>query len=423
MTNFLFTLWDGGGATPPVLDVAASLVRRGHSVRVIADPVLADEVEASGATHIHWTRGPHRTVRTPETDLVHDWTYKSPMKAFQALLDNLICGPADLFARDVQDELEREPADVLVTEMLLQGPLIAAQAARIPTATLMTTPYLLPAKGIPPFGPGLMPAKGPLGRTRDAVMTRMSKQGWKRGLAPLNAARERVGLPPLADPLDQVRGSDRILVLTSEAFDFKAAEPLPANVLYAGPRTPDPVWTGQAWTPPPGDDPLVLVGLSSTFQDQLGVLRRIAEALGRLPVRAVLTTGPVIDPADVAAPANVQVLQTAPHHEILEHAAVTITHAGHGTTLKALAHGVPLVCLPMGRDQNDNAARVVHHGAGVKLKPTAEASRIAAAVQQVLSDPSYGAAAQRLASAIASETAHDRAADELEALAPATAAC
>jgi UDP:flavonoid glycosyltransferase YjiC (YdhE family) len=78
---------------------------------------------------------------------------------------------------------------------------------------------------------------------------------------------------------------------------------------------------------------------------------------------------------------------------------------------------VPVVVLPLGRDQLDNAARVQHHGAGVRLKPKAKPEAIAAAVRRVLDEPSYRVAAERLAAAIAAETARDQAAEELEGLA------
>jgi UDP:flavonoid glycosyltransferase YjiC (YdhE family) len=85
---------------------------------------------------------------------------------------------------------------------------------------------------------------------------------------------------------------------------------------------------------------------------------------------------------------------------VLEHAALLIAHCGHGTTMKGLAAGVPLVCMPMGRDQNDTVARVVHAGAGVRLKPSASGERIEAAVRRVLDRPSYRQAAVRLQQAI-----------------------
>ena len=110
------------------------------------------------------------------------------------------------------------------------------------------------------------------------------------------------------------------------------------------------------------------------------------------------------------------VVERAPHREVLKHAAAIVTHAGHGTVIKALAAAVPVVALPLGRDQLDNAARVVHHGAGLKLKPKASSEAIARAVGRVLDEPSFAAGARRLADAIAAETAEDRAVAELEEL-------
>jgi UDP:flavonoid glycosyltransferase YjiC (YdhE family) len=132
----------------------------------------------------------------------------------------------------------------------------------------------------------------------------------------------------------------------------------------------------------------------------VALLRRIVLALSRLPVRAVLTLGPALDPAEVPGSENVVVLRAAPHSQVLDRAALLVTHCGHGTTMKGLAAGVPLVCLPMGRDQNDTAARVVHAGAGVRLQPSASAERVEAAVRRVLTDPGYRRAAGRLQQAI-----------------------
>ena len=143
-------------------------------------------------------------------------------------------------------------------------------------------------------------------------------------------------------------------------------------------------------------------------------------ALETLPVRAVLTTGHGIDPASIEAPANVQVVKAAPHSAVLREAALAVTHAGHGVTIKSLAAGVPLVCLPMGRDQLDIAARVVHAGAGVRLEPTAAPAEIASAVEHVLGETSYREAAERIATTITEETATDRAVEEIEAVLAST---
>jgi UDP:flavonoid glycosyltransferase YjiC (YdhE family) len=82
-----------------------------------------------------------------------------------------------------------------------------------------------------------------------------------------------------------------------------------------------------------------------------------------------------------------------------------------------MAAGVPVVALPMGRDQPDNAIRAAAAGAGVVLKPNAKVAALRAAISDVLTTPGYGEAARRLATAIAAESTHDRALAELEALA------
>jgi UDP:flavonoid glycosyltransferase YjiC (YdhE family) len=78
---------------------------------------------------------------------------------------------------------------------------------------------------------------------------------------------------------------------------------------------------------------------------------------------------------------------------------------------------VPLVCIPMGRDQDDTAARVVHHGAGVRLTPRASTDQIRAAIGKVLTHGEYRIAAERLADAIAAERETSTLVAELESLA------
>jgi UDP:flavonoid glycosyltransferase YjiC (YdhE family) len=162
----------------------------------------------------------------------------------------------------------------------------------------------------------------------------------------------------------------------------------------------------------------VLVGFSSTYQNQGPLLRRVIAALSTLPVRAVVTVGQMLEPGEVTSTGNVVVVGSAPHRQILARASLAVSHCGHGTTMKTLAAGVPMVCIPMGRDQNDTAARVVYHGAGVRLPRRASASRIRRAVQRALGDTRLRANAARLASAIADQSSTADLVTELESLAP-----
>jgi MGT family glycosyltransferase len=415
--RFLLCLWDGGGNVPPLLSVARSLVERGHDVRALADTVLHNEVRAAGVTPVAWTLAPQRSSAAPTDVLVRDWEARTPVGMFRRVRDGLLTGPSARFAADVVADLAARRADVVIADPFPLGVQVGAEAAGVPFAALVPNPIALPGWGVPPTGPGLAPARGPAGRARDAVVGRVTSRLFDGGLATLNATRAAYGLAPVDHVIDQLVGGERVLVLTSPGFELPGYAP-PPHVEIVGPRLDDPGWAGD-WSPPPGDAPLVLVSLSSTFMDQSAVLGRVASALGDLPVRGLVTTGPCCDPEQVAAPANVTVVRSAPHAEVLRHAAAMVTHAGHGTTIKALAAGVPVLALPMGRDQPDNATRVVWHGAGLKLRPSASPAKIAAAVRRLLDDPAFADGARRQAQAIAACTREDRAVAALEDLARA----
>jgi MGT family glycosyltransferase len=184
----------------------------------------------------------------------------------------------------------------------------------------------------------------------------------------LNQARTEFGLAPLRDGLDLMGRAYQILVCSSPSFD-SAPGSVPANVRHVGPQLDDAASaaSGNPWAGSPGR-PLVLVGLSSTVMRQEGLLQLAADALGQLQVRGLIATGPAVDPAVIVAPPNVTVTRWVRHADVLPHCSAVITHGGHGTVLKALTAGVPLVVVPLGRDQPDNAARVVYAGAGIRLR-------------------------------------------------------
>jgi MGT family glycosyltransferase len=416
MSKFLFTVWEGGGETPPILSIIRALVAEGHDVTALGDDVLGPDIEGAGAEWVPWATAPNKPSYSPDEDLARDWEARTPLGAFQRFRDGIAFGPAARYARDTRAELARRRPDVVVNPALMFGGQAATEAAGVPQAILLTCPYVVPGTGASPYGTGWAPPRNAAQRARLKIMDKFAMRLWATGLPPLNAARAELQLAPVAHPFDQIHAAERFLVLTSPSFDFALPDP-PANVRYVGPRLDDPAWAG-SWTPPPGDAPLVLVGLSSTYMAQGDLLRRIVDALGALPVRALVTLGPALAPDALGAtPANVTVVGSAPHHEVLEHASLVVTHAGHGTVIKSLAAGVPVVALPLGRDQPDNAARLVASGAGVALKHSAKADKIRAAVAEVLHDPTYATAARRMATAIAAESATDRAIAELEALA------
>ncbi|HEX2075039.1 MAG TPA: glycosyltransferase [Geodermatophilus sp.] len=412
--HYLAALWDGGGTVPAEIGVVRRLVTRGHTVTVLGDPTLEADAADAGAGFRSWTRAPHRRSPAVEDDVVRDWECRTPVQLLARLCERVVTGPAGEYAADVREALGARPADAVLASGPLLGALVGAESMGVPAVALSANIYSRPAPGIPPFGSGLAPARGPVGRARDRGLNALASALWNRHLPPLNAARTALGLDPLREVWGQWDRAARVLVLTSPAFDLPAV--LPDNVRYVGPVLDDPVWT-EPYPLPEGDEPLVVVGLSSTYMQQAGVLGRIVAALDTLPVRAVVTTGPALDPAEVPGTARVDVVRSAPHARLFAAADVVVTHAGHGTLMKALAAGVPTLCLPMGRDQGDNVVRAARHGAVIGLRPSAPPQRIAAAVRRLLEDPAYRKRAEALGAQIRAAAAGTALVDELERLA------
>jgi MGT family glycosyltransferase len=412
----LFVFWEGGGNVPVQLALANGLVERGHQVRVLTEDCLAADVAAAGCRFEPFVRAPNRASRTE--DLVRDSEARTPLGAFTRARDRVVMGPAAAYAHDTRAALEREVVDVMASDYMLFGPPIAAERAGVPTALLVHNIYIVPEPGKPAAGPGFLPAKGLLGRTLDRAVSRAFLTLFNRGLPAVNRAREEQGLAPMRSVLEHFDRPQLVLVMTSESFDFHGYSH-PEHLRYVGSTLTDPPWVADWRSPWDQHDrrPLVVVSFSSTYMAQERVLACAIDGLSRVDARVLVTTGPTIDPASFHPGANTTVVRSAPHAQLFAEAAVVVTHAGMGTVTRALAAGVPLVCIPMGRDQHDVAARVVYSGAGVRLRPSAKPQAIRAAVERVIDEPGFRAAAARIGANITADAAAQRGLDELEALA------
>lgn len=419
--SFLFTLWEGGGNIAPALTVARKLAARGHRVRVLGDACNRPEAEAAGAEFIAWTRAPSRPDRTPATETARDWAYEGP-EGFVQVISEVWAGPALAYAQDVMAELAREPADLVVTSEFLFGVPVGCEAVGQPFAILQANISLSPIPGVPPVGPGLAPARTDAERAQHAEMAAMLTQVFDSGLPAVNAARAALGLKPLAHLIDQDKAAVANLLATARAFDF-APETLPPTYQYVGPQLDQPVWA-KPWTSPwDADDarPLVMVAFSTTFQNHAAVLQRVMDAAADLPVRLLVTLGGSIAAEALDPPANARLVESAPHDLVMRQAAVVVTHGGHGTVTRALTHRRPLLVIPHGRDQNDNAVRVTERGAGLSLPPTAGVDEIRRALSRLLRETAFNAAAVRLGEAIAREARESPVVEVLEAAAAAPA--
>jgi UDP:flavonoid glycosyltransferase YjiC (YdhE family) len=166
---------------------------------------------------------------------------------------------------------------------------------------------------------------------------------------------------------------------------------------------------------PVGARPFVYATLGTVFNLESGdLLGRVVEALGYAPVDALVTVGPHIEPAEFAdAPPNVRIEQFVPQHEVLGRCAAVVSHGGSGTLIAALSLGVPVVVLPMGADQPDNADRCEALGVGLVLDALgAGAASIADAVSRVTTEDRF----RRAAAVLAAEAAQQPRLDEVAEL-------
>jgi len=183
-----------------------------------------------------------------------------------------------------------------------------------------------------------------------------------------------------------------VITQTPKEFDFPGI-PWPAQFHYAGPFHDD---EGREPVPFPWEKltnkPLIYASLGTLVNGLDDVYKHILEAVQPLEdVQVVLSVGKNIDPENLGPiPSNTIVVRSAPQIELLKRAALCITHAGLNTTLESLAHGVPMVAIPIGYDQPGTAARIAHHGTGEFIEvDELTTDRLRGLIEKVLQDSSY----------------------------------
>jgi UDP:flavonoid glycosyltransferase YjiC (YdhE family) len=364
MARILAVTWDGGGNLPPMLGIACELQRRGHRIRMLGHRQQREPVVSAGLNFIDYRHA-------------RPWSSKTAATGARFLLRFIF----DVFTdpglgTDVRNELARGSVDLVLVDSMILGAVRAAERAGVPTAVLMHT------------------------------LRQYHTHQWSR--SPIGVIAAVRGMRPGG----LWNAADRVLVATDSAFDPAAQRCLPANVRYTG------VVQAPIQAKPRKGEPLVLVSLSTMFfESQARILQTILEALEALPIRGVITTGAVI-PGALKVPANVEVHQYLPHDEIMPSASLVVGHGGHSTTMRALAHGVPLLILPLHDvlDQPMIGKAVAAAGAGRVLPRTASVDEIRAAVCSLLQDPSYRSAAEVAGARLRSRNGAVDAAIEVEHL-------
>ena len=270
--------------------------------------------------------------------------------------------------RAVLDAIQQAQPDVVVVDFMMPAWLSEAEASGRPAVALVHTLYAQ-------ISAGILTAF----TTLDAI----------------NAGRRELGLDSLVTAPDILDRMARVLVTSYESLEDPAIA-IGTNTRYVGAILEQPA-TDEEWMPPAiGGRPLVVASLGTTpGLGEDAVLPNLLDAAASMPVHVLVNCGAHLDRSSLAAIENVTLAGYIRHAAVMPHADAVVTHAGLGVTLAALSHGLPMVAVPLGRDQPATGRRVDAVGAGVVLPVAASPSELRDALESVLEEPQYRAAARR----------------------------
>ncbi|HEY3728922.1 MAG TPA: nucleotide disphospho-sugar-binding domain-containing protein, partial [Solirubrobacteraceae bacterium] len=356
----------------PMLALGAELVARGHQVTYETWARWREYVEARGM----------RFEASPE---YHTFpTRERPLPPYEAVV---------MATAQTRPLVAREAPDVVVHDILTLAPALAAELEGIPAATLIPHVYPVGHPGFPPYAFGARMPRTQVARTLWRAFDRPVAAGLRRGGKELNDARRRLGL----GPLDRFHGGlSQELCLVGTFPQLEYPRSWPGHVHVVGPVMWEPPF--QAIEPPPGEAPLVLVAPSTAQDPDHRLLRAALAGLAGMPIRVLATWNrrPLNSPAAVAA--NTRLVEWLSYSQTMPGCALVICHAGHGTMVRALASGCPVLAVPHAGDMAENAARVDWAGAGLRLPwPLLSARTLRLATRRALRERSLGQTARALA--------------------------
>jgi len=360
----LFSSTAGAGHFNPLVPLAHACRAAGHDVAVAAPASFAEAVGRAGL--------PHRPFADAPPDELGALFARLPglphVEANEIVVRDVFAGLDARSALAGLDETVQDwRPDVIVREPAEFASYVVAERRGVPHVVMAIGPA-----GLDDF---MLPRV-------DAPLRAL---GAERGADGLRAAPVVTLVPEVLDTPRS--GAGQVTRVRYEASPASRVDPLPA------------------W----GDPDTSLVYASyGTVTGNLGpfgaVYPATVAALADRPVRVLLTIGEAGDPAGLGPlPANVRVERFRPQQDVMPAASAVVCHGGFGTTMTALAHGVPLVVVPLfAHDQFINADAVAAAGAGVALRGGVDAlDEIAGALDTLLADLSFAAGAGRVADEIA----------------------
>jgi rhamnosyltransferase subunit B len=410
--RIVINCWGSHGDFFPYVGLALALKARGHSPVVATAEVYREEVERSGVEYAHV--GPDLD---PNDETLYeramDQTRGSAVIVRELLMPKLEETHAELTA-------VAAGADLIVGHPLTVSVPLVAERAKLPWVSTVLAPMLFfSATDLPvlPQAPVLRHASmfGPWAARRVIGLGHRTTKAW---FEPVHRLRAKLGLPPSGHPMFEGMFSPW---LTLALFSRAIGEPQPdwpphvrttGFVFYNGPDAA--LSPGLEAFLAAGPPPVVFTLGTSAVGAAGSFYHESAAAVVQLGVRAVLLIGSFEQNRPAELSHDVLVVDRAPHQLLFPRASAIVIHGGIGTTGQALRSGRPVLVVPHGHDQFDNAHRVTKLGVARTLHPKRyRAPRVARELARLLSDD-YRTRAESVAAIVRGEGGAEAAADALE---------
>ena len=342
----IFGTSGSGGDLQPIVAIANGLRIRGHDVVAFGDACVASVMAEAGVECL--IADPEHDLAAQYEAIAREGAHLDPVAQTEEIHRRL-ANWAERLGPAIVTAIERRRPDVIVTSLFGCAAVQPAAARhRLPWVGVNSTFYL------GPHAPRLPEAD---------FGTRAFLLG-----------------DYLAGHLNR---ANLVIHASDREFDFGFRN-LPAHHHYVGPL----LWACPAASPASLEKtgrPWVLVTLSTHLQDDMPIAHLALRALSDCPVQILLTIGDHPAKDLYPLPGNARIERYFPHDSVMPFAVLLISHAGHGSVMRALWHGLPMILVPWGRDQRGVAARAEQLGAAAVIpRELFTEERLATAVRRMM---------------------------------------
>lgn len=415
MATFLLMPFGSSGDVYPFIGLGRELRRRGHQVTLATNERFGPAVQRAGVEFVQQGTNEQFAEALNDPDLWH------PRRGLQAVVGNRFMGEALGKQLDlIRERHERDPNLIVAAGALSFGARIAREVLPIRLATVHLQPSILLSVTDPPVMPGMtIPNWWPrwLVRMMYAMANRFAIDPPVRKV--VEPIRESLGLKPERAYLQKwIHSPDRCIGLFPEWYGH--GRDWPSNMVLTG----FPLFDDRADEPLPNEveaflaegTPPIVITFGTGMAVGQSLFAAAIEACQRLNRRAIVLTT-VREQLPTTLPDVIRHFDYAPLTKLLPRSAALIFHGGIGTLSQALAAGVPTVCLPMAHDQPDNSHRLEKIGVGKSVPASrASVSRVAAAVNEILTNHNVTESCRMIAHRMANDTGIASACDVLESI-------